>query len=185
MNFLVKRMLEFLGSKAPLEMIELFCKNPNTEFYSKEIQEELDLSKATNIKWLKNLKKNEIITEKSSGRKKYYKLKWGSPISRQLRVLVTLSELIPPLRDLDEIKNAYLVGSSAKGTDSPDSPLELLIMKRGDSKSIKRALNKVSESIGREIEARVMLPVEYAEMSRDKPKLHEKLEREKIRLPIS
>ncbi len=178
-------MLDFLGSQAPVKMIELFCKNPEKEFYSKEIQERLDLSKATNIKWLKNLKRNEIITEKSEGRKKYYKLKWGSPIAKQLRVLITLSELIPTLRELDVIRNAYLVGPSARGTDSPDSPLELLVMKRGDSKRIRKALDEVSERIGRNIEANIMLPVEYADLAREDPKLHERLEREKIRLPVS
>lgn len=177
--------LEFLGTQAPVKMVELFSKNPDKEFYSKEIQEQLDLSKATNIKWLKELKEHGIIKGKSSGRKKYYKLNLASPLARQIRVLTTLSELVPTLKTLGGIRNAYLVGSSARGTGPADSSLELLIMKRSDSREIKEALNELEEKIGREINAKIMLPVEYGELARDNPKLHEKLEREKIRLPIS
>lgn len=178
-------MLEFLGSQAPVKMLELFSKNPDKEFYSKEIQDRLDLSKATNIKWLKKLKQKEIIKEKSSGRKKYYKLKWASPIARQIRVLITLSELIPTLKTIGGIRNAYLIGSSSRGTDSPDSPIELLILQKGRSREIEKALNEVEKKIGREIDARIMMPIEYADLSRDNPNLHDRLEREKIRLPIS
>lgn len=178
-------MLKFLGSKAPVDMLELFCKNPDKEFYSKEVGEKLGLSKATTIKWLKNLTKDGVLNESSRGRKKYYDLNWGNPIARQIRVLITLIELIPPLKELSELKAAYLVGSSARGTDPPDSPIELLILRRGDSRRIERIIDDVSSKIGREIEARVMFPFEYAELARDNPKLHEKLEREKIRLPIS
>jgi len=178
-------MFDFLGAKAPLKMIELFCKNPEKEFYSKEIGDELGLSKATNIKWLKNLTERGIISERSHGRKKIYKLRLGNPIVRQLRVLHTLSKLIPVLGELNELKSAYLVGESSKGTASPDAPIELLILKRGDDLEIRRALEDVSDRIGRKIEAKIMTPLEYAELARDNPKLHERLEREKIRLAIS
>ncbi len=178
-------LLEFLGSQAPVKMLELFSKNPDKEFYSKEIQDQLELSKATNIKWLKKLKQKEIIKEKSSGRKKYYKLKWASPIARQIRVLATLSELIPTLKSVSGIRSAYLVGSSAKGTDPPNSPIELLILQRGNKRGIKKALNHIEDKIGREIDAKIMIPIEYADLARDNPNLHERLEREKIRLPIS
>lgn len=178
-------MLEFLGSQAPLKMIELFCKNPDKEFYSKEVNDKLGLSKATNIKWLKKLAERGIISEKSQGRKKIYKLKLGNPIARQVRVLHTLSELIPALSETSGLKSAYLIGKSAKGTAPPDSPLELLILKRGDEFGIRKALNDVSNDIGREIEAKIMTPLEYAELAKDKPNLHERIEQEKIRLATS
>lgn len=178
-------MLDFLGSQAPLKMLELFCKNPQKEFYSKEIGKELGLSKATNIKWLKKLTEKGILSEKSSGRKKFYKLQLGNAIVKQIRVLYTLSELIPALKNVSEIKTAYLVGASARGTSPPDSPIELLILKRGDDSRIRKTLKDVSESIGREIDAKIMSPLQYAELAGDNPKLHEKLEREKIRLAIS
>lgn len=177
-------MLDFLGSEAPVNMLELFCQNPNKEFYSKEIGKKLGLSKATNIKWLKKLKENGIITETSKGRKKYYKLRLGNPLSRQIRIIFTLSELIPALKNSKELKAAYLVGETARGTSPPDSPIELLILKRGDTKRIEKILDEVSENIGREIKAKIMSPLEYGQLSKEKPKLHERLEREKIRLTI-
>lgn len=178
-------MLEFLKSKAPVDMLELFCKSPDKEFFSKEVGENLGLSKATTIKWLKSLSENGILSETSRGRKKFYKFNWGNPLAKQVRVLITLAELIPALQSLSELRAAYLVGASARGTVAPDSPLELLILKRGDSKRIRRVLDDVSSEIGREVEARIMSPLEYAELARDNPKLHDRLEREKIRLTIS
>ncbi len=178
-------MLDFLGSQAPVDMLELFCKNPDKEFYSKEVGKKIGLSKATNIKWLKKLAEKNILTESSKGRKKYYKLRWGNPLARQIRVLVTVSEIMPAMNKLNELRGAYLVGDSAKGTDAPDSPIELLILKRGDSRRIKKVLDTIAEEIGREIDVQIMSPVEYAELARDNPKLHERLEREKIRLTYS
>lgn len=178
-------MLEFLGSQAPVDILELFCKNPTEEFYSKEIGERLGLSKATTIKWLKLLVNKGILSESSRGRKRFYKLRWGNPLARQIRVLMTLSELISALEGISEMRAAYLVGASARGTDSPDSPVELLILDRGDSSRIKSLLSDLSSEIGREVNARIMPPVEYAELARDNPKLHERLEREKVRLVFS
>lgn len=166
-------------------MLELFCKNPNKEFYSKEVGDKLGLSKATNIKWLKKLTEKNILLENSKGRKKFYKLRWGNPLARQIRVLVTVSEITPALNKLSELKGAYLVGKSAKGTDAPDSPIELLVLKRGDTRRIEKVLENISDKMGREIDAKIMSPIEYAELSRDNPKLHERLEREKIRLTYS
>lgn len=178
-------MLEFLGSQAPVNILELFCKNPDKEFYSKEVGKKLDISKATTIKWLKKLTEKGFLSKNSRGRKKFYKFKWGNPLARQFRVLITVSELIPPLKNLSEMRAAYLIGNSAKGTSPPDSPVELLIFNRGDSRRIKQVLNDVESEIGREIKAKIMSHLDYAELARDNPKLHEKLEREKIRLVIS
>lgn len=178
-------MLKFLGSQAPVDMLELFCKNPTEEFYSKEIGERLGLSKATTIKWLKHLAEEGILSKTSRGRKSFYKLRWGNPLARQIRVLMTLSELISALEGVSEMRAAYLVGASARGTDSPDSPVELLILNRGDSSQIRSVLSDLSSEMGREINARIMSPVEYADLARDNPKLHERLEREKVRLVFS
>lgn len=184
-TFEVIRVLEVLGSQKSVKILELFSKNPDKEFYSKEVGEEVGTSKATTIKWLKCLTEWGVLVEKSRGRKKYYKLRWGHPLARQIRILITLSELISAFSDLSEIRSAYLVGASARGTDPPDSPVEILLLKRGDSRRIRNVLDEVSSRIGREIDARIMSPLEYAELARDRPKLHERLEREKIRLVFS
>ncbi len=177
-------MLDFLGSQASVKMLELFCKNPDEGFYSKEIGKKLELSKATNIKWLKKLEEQDIITETSEGRKKYYKLKLSNPLARQVRVLYTLSELIDAFREVGDLKSAYLVGKTAQGNNPPDAPVELLILNRGDKDKIEDALEKVSDKIGKEIDAKIMTPLEYGQLSKEKPEVHEKLEREKIRLTV-
>lgn len=178
-------MMDILGSEAPVRMLKLFCRDPKREYYSKKIGEELDISKATTIKWLKRLTEEGILTESSRGRKKFYRLKMNNPISKQFRILITLSELIPALRNVDDLRSAYLIGSTAKGTYAPDAPLELLILHRGDSSRIRSVLDDVSSEIGREIEAKVLTPLQYAELSKDKPKLHERLEREKVRIVVN
>lgn len=175
-------MLEILGSPAPLSILEFFCKNPQKEFYTKEIGKTLGLSKATTIKWLKRLSDEDILIEFSKGRKKIYRLRWGDPISRQIRVLFTLSELVPAMRKISDLRTAYLVGNSARGNDPPDSPIELLILTRGDTERIQKILKDVSSEINRPIEVKIMTPLEYAELSKRNPHLYERLEREKIRL---
>lgn len=175
-------MLEILGSPAPLSILELFYKNPQKEFYTKKISKKLGLSKATTIKWLKKLRDEGILIEFSKGRKKIYRLRWGDPISRQIRVLFTLTELLPELREISDLRAAYLIGNSARGSDPPDSPIELLILTRHNAKRVQDVLKDVSSEINRVIEAKIMTPLEYAELSKRDPRLHERLEREKVRL---
>lgn len=177
-------LLDLLGSEAPVRMLKMFCQNPDQEYYSKKIGEKLEISKATTIKWLKRLTEAGVLSTRTRGRKRFYKLRVNNPLSKQFRRLFTLSELIPPLKRQDDLRSAYLVGSSSKGTYAPDAPLELLILHRGDSSRIESVLEEVSSEIGREIDARIMTPLEYANLSRDKPKLHERLEREKLRIVI-
>lgn len=175
-------MLDIIGARAPMRILELFCKNLEASFYSREIGQKLGLSKATTIKWLKRLTREGLLGETPSGRKKFYKLQWGHPFVRQVRVLFTLAELVPALAELKDLRGAYLVGAAARGSDAPDSPIELLVLTRADPGYIGKVLERVSRKLGRPIEPRVMAPLEYAELASNEPALHEKLEREKIRL---
>lgn len=165
-----------------MRILEFFCNDPEAEFFSREIGYKLELSKATTIKWLKRLTEEGILTETAVGRRKFYKLQWGHPIARQVRVLFTLGELVPVLRGLRDLRGVYLIGAAATGSDAPDSPIELLILTHADQGYIRTALEKVSRKVGRPIDPRVMDPIAYAELSKKDPELHERLEREKIRL---
>lgn len=179
---LCETMLDILGSRAPMRILELFCRNPEEEYYTKEVGQKLKLSKATTIKWLKRLTEEGLLSETPRGRKMIYKLQWGHPFARQARVLFTLTELIPTLKDLRDLRGAYLVGTSARGIEVPDSPIELLILTRTDPEYIRKALGRISRKLGRTIETSVMTPLEYAELSKKNRELYERLEREKIRL---
>ena len=176
------KMLDILGARAPMLILELFCRNSEKEFYTKEIGRKLKLSKATTIKWLKRLREEGLLGETPRGRKTFYRLHLGHPLAKQIRVLFTLAELVPTLKSLKDLRGAYLVGASARGTEAPDSPIELLILTRADSGYIEKALEGISRKLGRTIKTRVMTPLEYAELARKDKELYERLEREKIRL---
>ncbi len=175
-------MLDILGNQAPMQIIELFCNDPEAVFFSREIGVKLELSKATTIKWLKRLTEEGILTESAVGRRKFYRLQWGHPIARQVRVLFTLGELTPALRGLKELRGVYLVGTAATGTGAHDSPIELLILTRGGESYVKSAFEKVSKKLKRPIKTRVMDPLEYSALEKKDPELFARLEREKIRL---
>ncbi len=174
--------MDIIGTQAPMRILELLCKSPEAELYSRQIGVKLELSKATTIKWLKRLTKEGLLVETARGRRKFYRLRWGHPIARQIRVLFTLSELAPALRRLKDLRGAYLVGEAAMGSDAPDSPIELLILTRADPEYIRKSLERVSRRVGRPIEPHVMDQLAYAELSKKDRKLYERLEREKIRL---
>jgi predicted nucleotidyltransferase len=165
-----------------MRILELFCRNPEEEFYTKEVGQKLKLSKATTIKWLKRLTEEGLLGETPRGRKMMYKLKWGHPFARQTRVFFTLAELVPILKDLRDLRGAYLVGTSARGIEASDSPIELLILTRTDPEYIQKTIGRVSRKLGRTIEVSVMTPLEYAELAKKNKELYERLEREKIRL---
>ena len=112
----------------------------------------------------------------------------GYPITPQNEIPEYMSKRMPEVGGVfvqaeSELAAINMVfGAAATGSDAPDSPIELLILTRGDPDYVLKALEKGSRKMGRPIEPRVMDSVAYSELSKKDPELHERLEREKIRL---
>jgi predicted nucleotidyltransferase len=152
------------------------------EMYTSEIQKNLKLSKATAIKWLRELKEFDLITEKRRGNMNYYKLNRENPIIKQVKILQNVTELMPILNKLSGQAEIYLFGSSARGEDRPDSDYDVLIVTKLISKEVFKILKNTDRISKRAISMKIVKPSDYADMAKHDPALYQRIEIDKIRL---
>jgi len=156
--------------------------NQTEEMYTSEIQKNLKLSKATVIKWLRELKEFDLVTEKRRGNMNYYKLNKENPIIKQVKILQNVTELLPLMNALKGVAEVCLFGSSARGEDRPDSDYDILIVTKLIPKEVFRILKDTDRISKRAINMKIIKPSDYADMAKHDPALYQRIEIDKIRL---
>lgn len=114
------------------------------------------------------LAESGLITVTKEGAQKYYQANKASPIFQELRGLITKTcGLAEPLRKAlipfaGKIKQAFIYGSIAKGTETAQSDVDLMVI--SDTLSYAElydALSQVEEAISRTINPTMMTPSEW------------------------
>ncbi len=173
------QLIELLGNKIPLRIFQLFSDNPKEFFYTEEVRKKLKIAKASIIKWIHLLEKEDILISKRIGKSINYKLNIDDSLVKQLRVLLVISELrsIRKLRGCDAI---YLFGSSARGEYLEDSDIDLLIISNENINKVISELRKIKTS--REIKPIIITQLDYSMLSRSDSALYNRIEKDQVRL---
>ncbi|MDD5182515.1 MAG: nucleotidyltransferase domain-containing protein [Candidatus Nanoarchaeia archaeon] len=152
------------------------------EIYVSELSKELKMSKSTVIKWLEELTKWELVTERKRGNMHYYRINGENPIIKQFKILQSVSELTPLMKSLKGMAEVYLFGSSARGEDRPDSDYDILVVTKLNSNEVFKKLKNEDRLKNRKISLLIVKPFEYADMAKHDPALYQRIEIDKIRL---
>jgi uncharacterized protein len=134
----------------------LFC-NSHKSFYFREIERIAGMGRGAVQRELENLVNVGLVFRRKQGNQVYYQANPGSPIFAELKSLMVkttgiadvLREAMTPLRE--RIKAAFIYGSFAKGTDTADSDVDVLVLGELEFSEVVDALAKAQESIGREV----------------------------------
>jgi predicted nucleotidyltransferase len=144
-----------------LQIIELFTKGYNKEYYIREVQKILGISPRTAQLILDDLEKKAILESVTKGKIKVYKIK-KSDIAQEYLVFVEQYKKISFLEKHRLIREVIgkitshicgvgiIFGSYAKGTEKKGSDLDVFVIGSYDEKSI----NEVSKMYGIEINAK-------------------------------
>ncbi len=109
-----------------------------------------------------------LITVTKEGAQKYYQANKASPIFQELRgLIIKTCGLAEPLRQAlapfaGEIKQAFIYGSVAKGTETAQSDVDLMVI--SDTLSYAElydALSQAEAAISRTINPTIMMPTEW------------------------
>lgn len=163
-----------LGSRICWIIIRFFAERPTGEFSQTEIIKELGIAKLSAIKWMDVLEKSRIVLMRQAGRSNLYRLNKESTAVRQIKVLSTISHLLPEIAKVGA--KAYLFGSAARGEDDEKSDIDILII--GDDPS---AIDRVRK-IDRRIKVTFFTPQAWSRIARDDPAFYERVEKDKIRM---
>jgi len=177
------KLIELLGNKNLIKILDYFLTNPTIEVHQKELQNKLKLAKATLNKWLRILVKNEFLKLRKFGRVNIYHLNRENTIVKELKRLKNILMLSGLKKIVKDYKiKIYLYGSAARGEDIEDSDLDLLIIGKIKREDIFGEIEKISRKLRRRISIQIFTPFQWSEMSRKDKAFYERVEKDKIEL---
>lgn len=170
---------KLLGNKKIIGILQYFIDNCNHELSQSQLITKLNLSKATAVKWLKYLIKQDLLKCKKIGVTNLHSLNNENIIVQQLKILDILLKL-KPIKELN--LEIYLYGSAARGEYNENSDIDLLVIGRVKRQEIIGFIDKLSERIRRKISIKIFKASEWS-MIRNKDKAYfERVEKDKIKI---
>ncbi|MEW6263960.1 MAG: nucleotidyltransferase domain-containing protein [Thermodesulfobacteriota bacterium] len=126
-------------------------------FYFREIERSVGRGRGAVQRELENLVKAGLIIRSKQGHQVYYQANSQSPIFGEIKSLMVktvgvadlLRQALKPWQG--RIKTAFIHGSFAKGTETADSDVDVLVIGDLAFSEIVDALASAQESIGREV----------------------------------
>ena len=167
-------MLEILGrSKIRKKIILLFVYNQRKEFYLSEIARQVKTSAGTTQRELNKLLAQDFITFRKRGNLNIYGLNESYPLLREIEAIVKKTfgieaELRNELGKLRGVKFAFLFGSFVEGSFKSDSDIDLFIIGAVDEDDVYKTIQKVEDSVGREINYHLADEPEFIEKSKSR-----------------
>jgi predicted nucleotidyltransferase len=168
-------MLEILGkSKIRKKIILLFVYNQGKEFYLSEIARRVKTSAGTAQRELNKLLAQDFITFRKTGNLNIYRLNESFALLNEIESIVRKTfgievELGNELRKVKGVRFAFLFGSYAKGGLKSDSDIDLFIIGPPKEDDVFKAVRKVEDLMGREINYHLADEAEFSEKSRRNP----------------
>ncbi len=142
-------------SKAFVYILNFLFLNQTKEYYLSELASQTRISSPTVLRELGKIQSLNIVTKTKRGNTAYYSINRECIIFEDLKRIFLKFELTDEIisKELDgfDIKYALVYGSFARGIETKDSDIDLLIVGDVDRTLLLRSISKLETKIGREI----------------------------------
>ncbi len=160
-------------SKARKALFRLYFTNPNSSYYLRELERELNIPVSILRKELITLKEIGIFVSYKKGNLVYYSLNKSYPLYEEFKTIVFKTIGIQALlkKALSKIKGieiAFIYGSYAKKQDSPASDIDLFIIGSFSESSLIKKLNELEKKLRREINYSVYSRIDFQKKKKQK-----------------
>lgn len=107
-----------------------------------------------------------IIETETRRNRRIARLTRGYPLTRQIKALLNVHRILSAegFEALKKEGRILVYGSSARGTDTPESDLDLLILTRKKELALREKIRKLEAALGRRISPLVMSEEEFARL---------------------
>ena len=157
-----------LFSKVQQRVLALIFGHPERTFYTSEIVRNVRSGTGAVERELSRLRRSGLVSLERIGNQKHYRANPRSPVFAELQSLVLKTvALAEPLRKsldpyADRIKAAFVFGSVAKGTDTAQSDIDLMVIGDGLSYSdLYTALQNSESVLQRKVSPIFLTPEEW------------------------
>ena len=161
-----------MGNLMILEIFKFFLENPYGEVYLRELAKKLKLSPFAIKKYIELLIKENLVKDERKANLRYFKANINNLFFKHLKIafsinLLIKSGLIDFLKEsIVNVSSITLFGSMAKGEDSKESDIDIVVI--GKEKNFN--LSRAKEKIGREINLHIFSWSEWNKKAKqDKP----------------
>jgi len=135
------------------------------EIHARELARQSELHEASLRQELRKLLRLELVSERRSGNRVYYKANRDHPLYPDIHQLVVktagLVEILADALGKADIDIAFVFGSVAQSKEVAHSDVDLMIIGEIGLRKITALLADISDKIGREINPHVMTESEY------------------------
>lgn len=170
-------MLEKLfTSKARVKILELLLFDPLSEFHLREISRRTKVSAPYVKKELDQLRKINLVTETVRGNLKLYRINKNSPIIEDIKRIFLKTDslgglLSEELSELGEIDYALIYGSFARGEETENSDIDLLVIGSVDEEKLVPIIGSIEKKIGREVNYILWTAAEFEKRAKERHNL--------------
>ena len=149
--------LDALFPEIRQKLLAVALLSPEKWWYLSELATHLGTSPSSLQRELDSLTKGGVLTRKVEGRRTYYKAQVDSPVFESLRELLSRTAgLLPALQSglarlRDKIEWAAVFGSVARGEETPESDIDLLLVGDAATADLLPTLRRIEHRFGREV----------------------------------
>lgn len=157
------------------KIISFLSQYPDKNFFEKEIAEQTGLSRGRTNEVLRNIVKEALVTIAKKGRMSFYSVNSSDPVIRCYKVLNNVMELESLIEKIKPLaKKVVLFGSSAQGTDTEESDVDLFILSNKPKEIMKEI---TGNSLTKRLQPIVKTSPEYATMQKKEISFCEEIDR--------
>lgn len=127
---------------ASMRILSTLAWDPDRWFHQREVAIEAKVSLGSANRLLTRLVEGELVSYERRGSLHRYRFNLGSPVARQLKVLLNVNNLDHLTSTLIQISGRMILyGSCARGTDGTDSDIDLFLLTEDKDKA-ERLINE-------------------------------------------
>jgi len=143
-------------SKLREELLALYFTNPNKKYYLRELERLLNFSVGNIRRELIKLESTGFFLSENKGNLVYYYLNQNHPLFKELKSIIFKTSGVPKmlqnvLEKFNDINQAFIYGSFAKGEEREDSDIDLLIIGKVNENKLIEVISKLERKLQREI----------------------------------
>jgi predicted nucleotidyltransferase len=176
-------LIDLITSDGCVQILQPFLYKPGIEMYQSEVIKATGIPKTRAIRLLNLLSDHGLIRAKIKAGSIFYSANGENPVLKQLKILIILSRLYELTRDFsDKDIEMYLFGSAAKGEDTENSDIDLLIVADAGKKIVSELIDRLKNNMAREVNPVIYTPISYANLYNTEKAFYESIERYKIKV---
>lgn len=163
-----------------MAIIEVLGNDPETRFHVRAVAERAKVSVGAASLVLRGLERSGLLTVEEEGNMKFYQYDLSDPVARQWKVLFNTTRLRPLAEALkEETERVILFGSTAEGTDTRDSDVDLFVLTQNEP-LVKQILRDFRRKYSRQLSPLIMNAVGYSRLRRHDPSLYDNISRGRV-----